>query len=134
MQVNPLGINADDIVLLWSDLTPMGTGQSGQDITLSEPIEHFRFYCVMYAPDTFITTNIRMTTGLIPTTSPTVLQGFLFNESDIPNNQAGLLVFRPCGPVSGTTFHIDNAYYTQVNVNPSPYAGACIVRKIYGIR
>ena len=78
-----------------------------------------------------------MSTGLIPITNSTVLQGFNFYADTLTDNPMGLLMLRLCGPTTstGTSFSIGGGCYTGDNsVPPGPYSGACVVRAIYGVR
>ena len=124
-----------EIVELWNNPSTVGT-QSEQIVTLSESINNFRFYFVMYNIEPVHTGDARSSTGLIPITSPTMLQGLNFDWNDPTTSNFGLFMYRACGPVANNPlqFNIGVGYYTTVGYAPTAYTGSCVIRRIYGVR
>lgn len=98
------------------------------DCTLSvtKSFENFSFYEIIYLPE--LKSDIRLSSGLIPTTSPTEIISMTPKE----DNKSILLFTRTVVPNKTNLIVHNGNYYTGFNINGMQYPGCNIITRIYG--
>ena len=96
------------------------------DLSLSDSLSNYLYYEIIYAPEYL--SNIRCSTGLIPTTSPTEV------ISTTPNAAGkGVLIFTRSYTPNGNKISVGvGSYYTALNSAGVNYSGCNVVTRVYG--
>lgn len=102
---------------------------SAQQVTLNDDLSNYRFYYVTFAMEYI---DPWQSSVIVPCSSTAALHGFKFNING--TGDAGLMFYRIMAPAGGNKMNIGQGYYTTCNVTPSSYNGACVPKRIWGIK
>lgn len=95
-------------------------------LSVSKSFENFSFYEIIYLPE--LGTDIRLSSGLIPTTSPTQL----ISVTPKQDNKSILLFTRTIIPNKTNLIVRNGNYYVGFNVDGEKYPGCNVITRIYG--
>ena len=96
------------------------------DLSLSDSLSNYLYYEIIYAPEYL--SNIRCSTGLIPTTSPTDVMNMTPNAAG-----KGVLIFTRSYTPNGNKISVGGGYYyTALNSKGENYPGCNVVTRVYG--
>ena len=95
-------------------------------LPVTKSFENFSFYEIIYLPE--LGTNVRLSSGLIPTSSYTELIGLTPKE-----DYKSILLFTRTVIPNKTNLIVRNGnYYTGFNIDGVSYPGCNVITKIYG--
>lgn len=113
---------------LWLNPNP-SSAMAAQQVTLNDDLSNYRFYYVTFAMEY---SDAWQSSVMVPCSSTAALHGFQFNVNG--TGDAGLMFYRIMTPAGGNKMNIGQGYYTTCNATPSSYNGACVIKRIWGIK
>lgn len=114
---------------IWVNPNP-NAAFAAQKVTLSKNISNYRFYMISFVAD--YQEPWIVGTVISPIGNMVGMRTYNFNPDS--SKASGLLMMRGASPSGTNQMEFFQGFYANPNTTPANYGGACVPRRIWGIK